>query len=844
MQLLKTQDLPIVTILPELSLTLANNNTAILCAPPGTGKTTLVPLALADEPWLAGQKILMLEPRRLATRTAALRMSELLGCKLGDEVGYQVRFDRKINNKTKIEVITEGILTRRLQHDPSLFGVGLIIFDEFHERSLHADLGLALCLDLLALRDDIRILVMSATLEAEKLAKLMGNAPIVSVSTKHYPVDIYYEKRDPTSRTEESMAAKIDNVVQSHKGDILAFLPGSGEIRATELLLRKQLPKDIEIIPLYGNLSKESQDKAIRPQTCGFRRVVLATNIAETSLTISGVTIVVDSGLCRRPKFHPASGLTRLKTVRISKASSKQRAGRVGRTSPGICYRLWSETTQNGLQTATTPEIAEADLASLLLEIAIWGVTDATSLPWLDPPPAGAISQARELLQKIDALDDDGRVTAMGRKIAKLPVHPRLAHMILSAQTPSEKSLACDLSAILGERNPFKSNINYRSTDITDRLQLLNLFRQKGTKAVGVAGGDPTICANIEREVNQFRSMLKIDKNTKPKGNAGLLLAAAFPDRVAMQREGQRVRYLLSGGKGAKLREEDPMTSLKLLVIVELDAGDIEGRIYLAAGLDKKDFQNRFHNQIKQKDTVFWDSSQSRVMAQRQMKFGALMIKSSPLTNPDQDAVLIALLKGIKLLGLKCLSWSKEAKALQARVMLLRKEQPERGWPDLSDKKLLSTLSKWLGPYLVGITKLEQLNRINLITIFKDQLDWNTQKQLENDAPTHIFVPSGSKLRLEYNMDKPPVLAVRMQELFGLADTPTICSGKIPVTLHLLNPAQRPVQITRDLKGFWNTTWPQVKKELSGRYPKHHWPDNPWTAQATARTKRKNRQNI
>ena len=840
MAALSFPDLPICPILPKLGLTLAHNPSAILCAPPGSGKITLVPLALACEPWLDGQKILMLEPRRLATRASASRMAELLGCELGGEVGYQVRFDNKTGEETKIEVITEGILTRRLQQDPSLSGIGLVIFDEFHERSLHADLGLALCLDLLELRDDLRILVMSATLEAEKLSRLMDNAPILSVSTHNYPVGIHYEQREPKGRTGESMAGKILQLVQAEQGDILAFLPGSGEIRAAESILRKNLAKEIELLPLYGNLAKENQDRAVKPQSGGPRRIILATNIAETSLTIPGVTIVVDSGLCRRPKFHPTSGLTRLETMRISKASSAQRAGRVGRTGPGTCYRLWTEGVQKGLQTATPPEIAEADLASLVLELALWGVIHIESMSWLDPPPAGAVNQARELLQKLEALDGDGRITAMGRKIALLPVHPRLAHMIISAQSRTEKSLACDIAALLGERDPFKANSNYRSTDIAERLQLLNLFRKKGVDAVRSRGGDSTVCTQIERSVTQLRRLAGVDKKIAAKGRLGLLLAAAFPDRVARQRPGQRTRYLLSGGKGAKLREGDPMTSEQWLAVAELDAGEIEGRIYLAAGLDERDLRQRFSAQIEMSNAVYWDSGQSRVISQKQEKFGALLLQSSPLSNPDPDAVQIALLNGVQKMGLECLNWSKEARNLQSRVALLRREQPEGGWPDFSDKGLLATLADWLGPYLNGITKREQLERLNLKATLQDRLDWQRQKRLEAEAPTHILVPSGTRLRLEYSMDEPPVLAVRMQELFGLAVTPTVSAGKIPVILHLLNPARRPVQITRDLKGFWENTWPEVRKELLGRYPKHYWPEDPWNAEATSRVKKRN----
>ncbi len=837
MSTLSLPDLPVVPILEKLGATLATGSTAILTAPPGTGKTTLAPLFLLGQPWLRGRKIILLEPRRLAARAAAARMADLIGEPLGERVGYQVRFDRCIGQDTRIEVVTEGILTRRLQGDPELGDVGLVIFDEFHERSLHADLGLALCLDLLNLREDLRILVMSATLRTKHLSRLMNRAPVLNVESTPHPVTIHYLDRQPGDRLERGVVQAIRRAVDDDGGDMLVFLPGAGEIHRLETALETGLPEGVEVLPLHGQLMKQHQDRAVAPRRGGPRRIILATDIAETSLTIPGVTIVIDGGLCRRPKFHAASGLTRLETVRISKASADQRAGRAGRLGPGACYRLWSRGVQEGLQTATPPEIADADLTTLLLELAVWGVSDVESLAWLDIPPKGAVGQARELLQKLDAVDADGRVTARGRKMAELPLHPRLAHMVLMAGSAKEKELACQLAAILGERDPLRAAAGERSVDIGDRLRLLTLMRNKGVRAVAASGGDPAICARIERAVGQFRRLLGLSKGGPAVGEPGVMLAAAFPDRVAQRRPGQRNRYRLAGGRGARLPEGDPLTVHSMIVAAELDAGQGEGRVYRAAALQEADLRERFSPHIHWRSEVRWDARQSRVVARRVQRFGALELSERLMEKPDPEAVRMALLDGIRGMGLDCLNWNDEARSVQARLARMRQWQPRADWPDLSDRALLAGLDHWLGPWLDGINRLEQLQRLNLAAILLERLSWRQRQQLDQEVPTHIRVPSGSRLRLRYSIDGPPVLAVRMQELFGLADTPRLCGGTLPVTLHLLSPARRPVQVTDDLSGFWRRTWPQVRKELLGRYPKHHWPENPWTARATARAK-------
>ncbi|MBF0621239.1 MAG: ATP-dependent helicase HrpB [Magnetococcales bacterium] len=828
-------DFPIVPILDQIGATLTDHSTAILTAPPGSGKTTLVPLALIQQSWLENQKILMLEPRRLATRAAAVRMSELIDDEVGGQVGYQVRFDRKISANTRIEVVTEGILTRRLQKDPELSGIGLVIFDEFHERSLHADLGLALCLDLLALREDLRILVMSATLQTDTLAQLMHQAPVLTAEGKCYPVAVHYLDHQPRQRIAETTVSALNGILQTEQGDILTFLPGAGEIRATEALLRQTYGSDIDLFPLYGNLSKADQDRAIRPKTTSIRRIILATDIAETSLTIPDISIIVDAGFCRRPKFHPATGLTRLETMRISKASAEQRAGRVGRTAPGSCYRLWTKQMQSGLQATTPPEISEADLTSLILELAVWGVQDVSMLSWLDQPPTAAVQTAREMLQHLHALDGHGRVTDQGKKMAELPVHPRLAHMILWAKSSGEKKLACDLAALLTERSPITARGH--SADIGDRLGLLTLFRTKGARSVRASGGDPTLCARINRSANQFQRLARINKNVMPQGIPGQLLAAAFPDRIALQRPGQHNRYLLANGRGARLHESDPLLANPLLTVAELDAGQAEGQIYLAASLHESDLRSAFSDQIHKIEDVRWDSRHSRVITRLVEKFAALELSEKPLHRPDPELVRAALIEGIQSMGINGLNWSDKARTFQARVILMRNALPEQHWPDLSDDTLLNTLSHWLGPYLDSVTRREQIEKIDLFPLLKDQLSWSEQQQLDKEAPTHLKIPSGSRPKLTYTTDQPPFLAVRMQELFGLAETPRICGGRIPLTLHLLNPARRPVQVTTDLRSFWQRTWPEICKELRGRYPKHHWPDDPWTATATARTK-------
>ncbi len=834
------EKLPVDEILPSLRQSLAAHQAVVLQAPPGAGKTTHVPLALLNEPWLAGRSILILEPRRLAARAACARMAQLLGESAGQTVGYRIRFDSKVSAQTRIEVLTEGILTRRLQSDPELKNVGLVIFDEFHERHLHADLALALCHDSQkALREDLKILVMSATLDGASVSKLLNDAPIVTSHGRSYPVDIRYLPRDPDAPLPQTVCDSVMDALEKHEGDVLVFLPGAWEIRRTQELLQARIGSRAELFPLYGDLPWEAQDRAIQP-SAGRRKIVLATPIAETSLTIEGVRVVVDSGFARVPQFDPRSGLSRLTTVRVSRASSEQRAGRAGRLAPGACYRLWSETTQRGLVPQSLPEIRGADLAPLALELAAWGVRDVRTLSWLDPPPEAAFSQARELLAELDAVDTEGRITETGHAMARLPLHPRLSHMLFTAQQLGQGALACDVAALLSERDVLVGEAR-RSADFAQRVEALQAFRKHGRAGAQSHQADANACARVNQASQQFQRLLSSAKSmpTADVQQTGLLLALAYPDRVALARVPGETRYLLASGRGARLPESEMRLRQPCIVAASLDAGETEGLIYSAAPLDVEALREHFATHIRTEEVVRWDPQQQVVIARREERFGALMLDSKPLTEVDPAMLRAALLEGIRRLGIEALPWTREAREWQTRVLSLRQWLPDEGWPDVSDAALRETLAEWLGPWLDGMTRREHLARLDLLAILKAQLDWEKGRRLEEGAPTHIAVPSGSARRLEYLPGESPVLKVKLQEMFGLADTPRVAWGKIPVTLHLLSPAQRPIQVTQDLRGFWERTYPEVKKELKGRYPKHPWPDNPWQAQPTARAKRR-----
>ncbi len=812
----------------------------VLQAPPGAGKTTVVPLALLDEPWLSGQSILMLEPRRLAARAAAARMAELLNEAVGERVGFRVRFENKVSSRTRIEVVTEGILTRRLQQDPELNGVGLVIFDEFHERHLHSDLALALCIDSArGLRDDLAILVMSATLDAAPVARLLDDAPLLTSAGRAHPVEVRHLPREPSGRIAEIAATAIRRALAEAEGDLLVFLPGAGEIRWLMAALHDARVEAPLLCPLYGDLPLEQQRRALVPDPAGRRKVVLATNIAETSLTIEGVRIVIDSGWMRAPRFDPRTGLTRLETVRIARASAEQRAGRAGRLGPGICYRLWSESTQQQLAAFNPPEIQSADLAPLALDLAQWGVADASALTWLDPPPAGALAQARQLLIELGALDATGRMTASGRETNALPLHPRLAHMLLRAKPRGLGGLACDLAALLAERDIVRGPESLHGCDFTPRLAGLQAHRRSSG---AVSEFDRNACATVERASRQWRQLLGVPAPESVDDDAvGALLALAYPDRVARRRGGDDARYLLANGRGARLEARCNLGREAFIVAADLDGAGDDSRIRRAAAVSVRQLEDWMPERFESREEVRWDAVAEAVLARRVRRFGALEITVDALARPDPAALVAAMLDGVRALGLDALLWTDRARQLQARVASLRHWFPDDDWPDFSEAGLLANLPYWLAPYLGGITRRSHLARLDPEAVLHAELGWARGQQLEQQAPEFITVPSGSRIRLFYEPGQPPVLAVKLQELFGLADTPAIANGRIPVLLHLLSPARRPIQVTQDLRGFWARTYGEVKKELKGRYPKHPWPDDPWTAAPTARAKPRSR---
>lgn len=839
------ESLPINEALPRLRSALEQHRSVVLQAPPGAGKSTGVPLALLSESWCANKKILMLEPRRLAARAVATRMASQLNESVGRTVGYRTRLDSKVSSATRIEVVTEGILTRRLQRDAALEDTAIVIFDEFHERNLQADLGLALCLDTQEqLRDDLKILVMSATLDGEAIAKLLRNAPIVTSEGRAYPVDIHYRTKIP-GRDDDIVrvtSATILRALDENDGDLLVFLPGQGEIRRVQRLLGDAtLPKHIDVFPLFGELSLAEQDAAIRPSVDGRRKIVLTTNIAETSLTIEGVRVVIDSGLARRARFDPATGMSRLETLRISRASSEQRRGRAGRLEAGVCYRLWTETEHAGLAAHTPAEIMEADLAPLALELASWGAQDPQSLRWLDAPPQATFAQARELLAELQAVQSN-KITSHGRAMASIAAHPRLAHMLLRAQSIGHGKLAAELAAILGERDLLRFAYGaQQSRDVNLRLRVDALHGQPLPRDVEVDRGARQRVLQSAEQI--YRQLPNCEKQGVVMANAdehiGLLLAWAFPDRIAQSR-GAGGRYLLSGGRGAILIDAQQLAKEEFLVVAELDDSDREARIRLAAAISRVDIETHLADLIVESSRVEWDAREHSVVARSERMLGALIISSRKL-EPSADEVGAAMLQGIRVLSLDALPWTSESRALQARMEFLRRidTNPPEPWPVVSDSDLLANLDQWLGPWLNGMTRRDHLARLDLHATLLALLTWPQQTRLNELAPTHLHVPSGSNIPIDYTSD-PPKLAVRLQEVFGLLTTPKVGGGRVSLLLQLLSPARRPVQTTQDLASFWARGYHDVKKDLKGRYPKHYWPDDPLQAQATARAKPRN----
>jgi ATP-dependent helicase HrpB len=833
--------LPVREALPALAAALAAPGAAVLEAPPGAGKTTLVPLVLLAAEWLAGRKLLMLEPRRLAARAAARRMAEMLGEEVGETVGYRTRLDTRIGRRTRIEVVTEGILPRIIQDDPALDGIGLVIFDEFHERHLETDLGLALVLESRRhLRPDLRLLVMSATLDGARVAQLIGEAAVLASAGRSFPVAVRYLERPPPERLEAAIAALIGRVLAAEEGSLLVFLPGGGEIRRLERLLGESgLPPGVIVAPLYGDLPQAAQEAAIRPAPPGRRKIVLATPIAETSLTIEGVRIVIDSGLMRRPRFDPSSGMTRLETVRVSQASAEQRRGRAGRLSPGICFRLWREVEQAQLQPFTAPEIAEADLAPLALELARWGASDPATLSWLDPPPAGAYAQASELLRELGALDRGGRITAHGRAMAGFGLHPRLAHMLLRARERGRGRLAAEIAALLGERDIIRAAPGQRDADLRLRIELLRGQSAARHLPAGLSverGAVERVRQGARRLARQLR--LGDAQEAEPR-DAGVVLALAYPDRIAQQRPGAPGQFRLSNGRGAELPPTDPLAAEEFLAIADLDGERRIARIFLAAPLTRAEIEAEFAGAIETVETVRWESREEAVLARRQQRLFALVLKDEPLANPAGEQVIAALLDGIREIGLAALPWTREAESLRQRVLFLRRLDGEAAWPDLSDAALTASLDRWLAPYLAGITRRAQLARLDLAAILRNALSFQQQQALDRLAPSHVTVPSGSRLPIDYGAGEVPVLAVRLQELFGARETPSVAGGRVALLLHLLSPAGRPLQVTRDLGGFWRSSYAAVRSEMRGRYPKHPWPEDPLAALPTARAKRR-----
>ncbi|MBP3983976.1 ATP-dependent helicase HrpB [Pseudoxanthomonas helianthi] len=826
-------EFPISPLLPDIRRILAAHPRLVLEAPPGAGKTTQVPLALLDETWLEGRKILMLEPRRVAARAAAGFMAKQLGEAVGDTVGYRIRFENKVSTRTRIEVVTEGILTRMIQDDPLLEGVGAILFDEFHERHLSADLGLALALDVQAgLREDLRIVVMSATLDGEKLARFL-DAPRLSSEGRAYPVEIAHFPARRDEALEPQARRAIEHALASHPGDLLVFLPGQREIaRVQAALVDSTAMRDVDILALHGELPVEQQARVLQPDPAGRRRVVLATNVAESSVTLPGVRVVIDSGLAREPRYDPNSGFSRLDVASVSQASADQRAGRAGRVAEGWAYRLWPQSQR--LEPQRRAEMAQVELASLALELAAWG---SDALRFVDAPPAGALAAARDLLHRLGALDDAHAITPLGKRMLALGTHPRLAAMLLSARDDEDRALACDLAALVEARDPLRS----RSDALAERWRALAAFR---TGRIGPDASRSGLAA-IDAQAKQWRRRLHVDVAPPASVDAhrlGDLLLHAFPDRIAFQHRNDPRRYQLANGRMARLFDDSAVYGEPWLVASELRFEAKDALVLRAAPLDEAALRRDFPQRFVTENTVRWDAERRALSAQRETRFDGIVLESKPAGKVDPALAAKALTEAVAALGLDALPWTDSLRQWRERVRCLREWMPELGLPDLSDAALLATLPQWLQPAFAGKTRLDALDEGELAEALKSGVDWSLRQKLDTLAPVRIDVPSGMERKIEYSTDhdghaQPPVLAVKLQELFGLAETPRIADGRVPLLLHLLSPGGKPLQVTRDLRGFWERTYPEVKKEMKGRYPRHPWPDDPWSATATHRAK-------
>ena len=832
---------PALEAVPALKAALSEQGRAVLAAPPGSGKTTTIPLTLLDEPWLKGKKIVLLEPRRVAARAAAARMAHLLGEKVGETVGYQIRFERRIGPATRIEVVTEGLLTRRLQADPELPGVGLVIFDEFHERSLDADLALALALDAREnLNPDLRLLVMSATLDTQRVAALLDEAPIITAGGTLFPVDVRYRAPRADTPMDEALANAVLTALGETEGDILAFLPGTREIRGAQRRIEARTAS-VVVRPLYGELSSTEQDLALAPDARQQRKVILATNIAQTSLTVEGVTTVIDAGFVRFARFDLGAGANVLETRRVSRASADQRTGRAGRLGPGVAYRLWSQEQHGRLIAHDTPEMLSTDLSRMALDIAAWGVADPAHLRLLDPPPAANWRYARDLLTAFGALDAAGRITAHGRALGRLPTSPRLAQLLLTAQKSGQGEMACWLAAALEEREA------EGGSDLAERVERLQAGR-----------GDPAQLRRVRDAVKQFERLLE---NAAPAAGDGqnsiaALTSFAFPERLAQRREGSRdgpratkeIAFLCADGGEARLPETDSLVGSQWLAIahlgLETDARSAKTtrRIRLAAAISDSEVQQAHGQRIVTGPVMHWDAQTEVVVAETQTRLGAIVLNTKPLRLADASeaakaAIADAMIDGIRRIGLHALPWTDAAREWCLRVQSLRHWQPQEGWPDVSDESLLATLENWLLPHLDGISRRSHLDKLELSQILNAMLDFPKQQALAQRAPTHLTVPTGNRYALAYSPGQAPALEVKLQEMFGEAETPTVCDGRVRVVLHLLSPGRKPIAVTADLASFWAKSYFEVKKDLRGRYPRHPWPDDPLAAAATARAK-------
>ncbi len=826
--------LPIDEALPRLAAALREGRNAVVVAPPGAGKSTVVPLALLEESWAREKRIVMLEPRRLATRAVAERMAATLGERVGDTVGYRMRLETRVGKRTRIEVVTEGVFTRMLQSDPALDGVAAVLFDEYHERSLHADVGLAFALDAQRhLTPALRMLAMSATIDGARVAELLGGAPVIESLGRMFSVDVRYVGKGlpalpgGAEPVDAAVARAVQRALSDSTDDLLVFLPGAGEIRRVERRLRDEhtLSADVDVLPLYGELAPGDQDAALAPAQSGRRKIVLATNIAETSLTIEGVRVVVDSGLERRSLFDPMTGMNRLETQRIARASADQRAGRAGRTAPGVCYRLWSETADRSLAAYAAPEIAVADLVPLALDLAAWG-TPADQLPWLDAPPAATLAGARDLLVRLGALDDGGRITAHGRAMRDLGAHPRLAHMLLKGREHNAAAAAARLAALLSERDLLRGNA--RDADVRTRLEAL----QRG-------GGDRGVLERVRRaERGYLRELGARDDARADTSDAGWLLALAYPDRIGKRRPGDGGRYQLANGRGASFATPEAVAREELIVAVELDDREREAKIQLAAPLALERLAELFSAELVTRDEVAWDARAEAVLARRVVRFGELVLVERPLAEVPAGATGAALLEGLRSIGTDALPWDDESRTFVARNEFVRKlGRADLGsWPDFSAAALAADLA-WLEPHLEGITRRSHFSRIPLLAALRARLTHAQARALDELAPTHITLPTGTRAPIDYIDDLAPCASMRMQEVFGLAATPRIGGGAVPVTFKLLSPAQRPLQVTRDLASFWKNAYVDVRKDMRGRYPRHYWPENPLEAEPTRRAK-------